>query len=50
VSGVPLLEDSADKKYGMRQDYRDYKKVGGLHLEVHIVIHSTPPHILSKGT
>jgi len=26
VSGVPLLEDSSDKKYGMRQDYRDYKK------------------------
>jgi len=25
VSGVPLLEDTADKKYGTREDYRQYK-------------------------
>jgi hypothetical protein len=27
VSGIPLLEDTADKKYGARSDYLEYKKV-----------------------
>ena len=26
VSGVPLLEESSEKRYGNRQDYRDYKR------------------------
>jgi steroid 5-alpha reductase family enzyme len=26
VSGIPLLEKSADKRYGMQQAYQDYKK------------------------
>lgn len=26
LSGLPLLEQSADKKYGARADYREYKK------------------------
>lgn len=27
VSGIPLLEDSADKRYGARADYLEYKRV-----------------------
>ena len=27
VSGIPLLEDSADKRYGTRQDYLEYKRL-----------------------
>ncbi|KAJ1495927.1 hypothetical protein T484DRAFT_1760916, partial [Baffinella frigidus] len=26
VSGIPLLEDSADKKHGSKPEYLDYKK------------------------
>jgi len=30
VSGIPMLEKSADKKWGEREDYRHYKKRVGV--------------------
>ena len=29
LSGIPLLEQKSDARHGSKEEYRDYKKVGG---------------------